>query len=69
MGDSVRKKRKNQSGQAVVEYIVLLSIAVGLMAFFVKSLTSGIDKTIPRWGRGIEVQLRAGAAPASLWKK
>ena len=63
------KRRKNESGQAVVEYIILLSIAIGVMALFVRSLTTGIDKTIPKWGRGMEVQLRAGAAPASLWKK
>ncbi len=62
-------KKKSDSGQAVLEYVILLAITVGIMIYFVRNLSSGMNKTIPKWGGSLEVQLRAGAAPASIWKK
>ncbi len=62
-------KRRSDSGQAVVEYVILLAITVGILVSFVRSLSGSLNKTIPKWGESLEVQLRAGAAPASLWKK
>jgi hypothetical protein len=62
-------KKKTDSGQAVIEYVILLAITTGIMLYFVRSLSTSLNNTIPKWGGSLEVQLRAGAAPASLWKK
>ena len=65
----MKKSRKRESGQAVLEYVILLGITMGIMIYFLRTLTTGVNRTIPKWGRSFEIQLRAGAAPASLWDK
>jgi hypothetical protein len=61
--------RKKQSGQALVEYILLLSIVVGVVGFFVSKLTTSLDTTTGKYGAIVERQLRTGKAPASIWTK
>ncbi len=68
-GARLRKRERNESGQAVLEYVILLGITVGIVVAFTRNLMAGVDKAIPKWGRNLEIQLRAGAAPASLWDK
>ena len=63
------KKRSKESGQALLEYIILLSIVFGMVIFFVHKLTGTFDKTTLSLGGKMERQLRTGAAPASLWTK
>ena len=53
----------------MLEYAILLAITVGIAIAFMRNLTAGVDKAVPKWGRTFEIQLRAGAAPASLWDK
>ncbi|MBC7396094.1 MAG: hypothetical protein H7333_01510 [Bdellovibrionales bacterium] len=63
-------KRKNkESGQALIEYILLLTIVFGFVIFFVQKLTGTFDTTTLSLGGKMERQLRTGAAPASLWTK
>ena len=64
-----KRKKKNESGQAIVEYILLLSIVVATSAFFMKTLTGLFDKTAATMGAKIEVQIRTGNAPATIWNK
>jgi len=68
-GERVRKRKKSDAGQAVLEYVILLGITVGIVVAFTRNLMQGVDQAIPKWGRKFEIQLRAGAAPASLWDK
>ena len=63
------KKRLNQSGQSIVEYVILLSITMAIVVGFARSITGLFDKSAPKMGGQFERQLRAGAAPAGLWKK
>lgn len=63
------KKRSNESGQAVLEYIILLSITMGIVVAFAKNMTSIFDQGAPKIGGKFEKQIRAGAAPAGLWRE
>ena len=60
---------KNQSGQAMVEYILLLTIVVVGAGFFMQTLSKAIDQMTAAQGGKLERQIRTGSAPASLWKK
>ena len=62
-------KRRAQSGQAVIEYIILLSIVMGIMVVFIHKLTDGLDTTTAGLGGQIEKQLRTGSAPPTVWTK
>jgi hypothetical protein len=62
-------RKKKNSGQAILEYVLLLSITMGTMVFFLRTMTKSLNTSIPRIGGIFERQLRAGAAPAGLWKK
>ena len=64
-----RRKRSNQSGQAITEYILLLAIVVGLVAFFMHTITGSFDQTTALFGGKIEKQIRTGSAPATVWNK
>ncbi len=61
--------QKRKSGQAVIEYILLLSMVVGIMVAFLRTLNGSFDKAVPRMGGTIERQLRTGAASAGVWRK
>jgi hypothetical protein len=66
-GGLLRKKRN--SGQAVVEYIVLLTMVIGIMVAFLRTLNGSFNKAVPKMGGVIERQLRTGAASAGVWRK
>ena len=59
----------NEGGQAVLEYILLLAIVLGGLALFLKQVSSSFDLMTATNGAKIEVQMRTGSAPASLWTK
>lgn len=61
--------QKRKSGQAVVEYIVLLTMVVGIMVAFLRTVNGSFNKAVPRMGGAIERQLRTGAASAGVWRK
>jgi len=61
--------RKRRSGQAVIEYVLLLTMVVGIMVAFLRTLNGSFDKAVPRMGGTIERQLRTGAASAGVWRK
>jgi len=64
-----KKRRKAESGQAILEYIILLSIVFGLVGVFVSKLTGSFDSATLLMGGKMEKQLRTGKAPASIWTK
>lgn len=66
---SVHSKRRRQAGQALVEYIILLTIVFGVVGYFVKKMTGSFDVSTARYGGSVEQQLRTGSAPASVWNK
>jgi Flp pilus assembly pilin Flp len=64
-----RRQKRNQSGQALVEYVILLSIVVGIVAVFMNKLSGAFDVTTARYGGKVEQQLRTGNAPPSIWDR
>jgi hypothetical protein len=64
-----KKSKSGQSGQAIVEYILLLSIVVGMLVAFLSNFTNTFDKATLGLGGKMEVQMRTGRAPATLWTK
>lgn len=64
-----RTLKKAQSGQALVEYIILLSIIVSVVAVFMNRVTGAFDVTTARYGGRIEQQLRTGSAPPTVWNR
>lgn len=59
----------NQGGQAIVEYVLLLSIVLVGLGLFLQKATSAFDVMTARRGGLIEQQIRTGSAPPSIWKK
>ena len=53
----------------MLEYILLLSIVVVGLGLFIQKVTGAFDSSTAIRGALIEKQLRAGAAPASIWTK
>jgi hypothetical protein len=61
------KKRSSESGQAFVEYILLLVIAVLSFGYLLSKLSGAFDNMTARTGANLERQVRTGSAPASIW--
>ena len=61
--------KASKSGQAIIEYIILLSIVVVGLALFLSKYTGLFDNMTVRMGGAMESQLRTGKAPASVWTK
>jgi Flp pilus assembly pilin Flp len=62
-------RKKSESGQAIVEYILLLAIVVGVVGLFLSKLTGTFDIATVAMGGKMEKQLRTGKAPASIWTR
>ncbi len=64
------KPAKSQtSGQAIMEYVLLLSMVLGVVTYTLRLLYGGMDKSTAKYGGIVEKQLRTGSAPASIWTK
>ena len=63
------KNLQNNSGQAIIEYILLLSIIIGIFAVVLPKMNAGLDQTTTAISSKLETQLRTGRAPTSLWTK
>lgn len=61
--------QKRKSGQAIIEYILLLAMVIGIMVAFLRTVNTSFNKAVPRMGGTIERQLRTGAASAGVWRK
>jgi len=66
---SEKNKRKQNSGQAVLEYVLLLAMILGGVGFVVAKLRDGSDKITAVSGAKLEKMLRTGSAPPTIWTK
>jgi Flp pilus assembly pilin Flp len=64
-----KKRSKRESGQAIVEYILLLAIVLGMVGVFISKLTGSFDLATTAVGGKMEKQLRTGKAPPWIWTK
>lgn len=56
------------SGQATVEYILLLAFVLTMAVGMGKALLSGLDKGVLGFGATLERNLKTGRLPANVWK-
>lgn len=59
----------SEGGQAILEYILLLSIVLVGLGLFLQKISGSFDAMTAKRGGALEQQIRTGSAPASVWKK
>lgn len=59
---------RDEEGQALTEYILILSAAVVGCVTLAKTILGTLDKGILRLGAQLEKDLQTGRAPLSVWK-
>ena len=63
------KKAGKNLGQALIEYILLLSILVGLSSLIFRTISSTFDRGLPLLGARMEAALKTGRTPNHLWRE
>lgn len=58
---------KNESGQATVEYILILGMAILAASGIGRGLMAVMDRGVVGLGGKLEQQLKTGRAPADVW--
>ncbi len=59
---------QDESGQGLLEYILILSACVIGATQLVKQIIRSLDKGILRLGGALERDLKVGRAPLSVWE-
>ena len=57
-----------RGGQAILEYILLLSIVLGLVTYFLRTMSDRLDSATAVMGGKLEKQLRTGSISVGIWK-
>ena len=58
----------SQSGQATVEYILLLLFTVGIATGLSRTIIGALDDGILRMGGQLQKDLKSGRAPNNVWR-
>jgi hypothetical protein len=66
---SLIEHRQSQSGQALIEYVLLLSIVVTIAIASIDRFTGLFDQLTARYGGKVEQQIRTGSAPPTIWNR
>lgn len=61
------RSRARNRGQAIVEYILLLSIVLVASSGLFRSIQSFFDRGVPFLGARMESTLKSGRTPTGLW--
>jgi Flp pilus assembly pilin Flp len=64
----VKKFIKDERGQAVTEYVLLLSATVVAAGFLAKRIMAVLDSGVLKLGGQLEKDLKTGRAPLNVWK-
>lgn len=59
--------RRNERGQAITEYILLLAIITILATTVLRGLLPALDKGMLSFGARLEQNLKTGRYSASIW--
>ena len=62
------KRLRNESGQALIEYMLVLLFAMGMATVLAKISKQAWDKGVLGFGGNLELSLKTGMLPASAWK-
>jgi Flp pilus assembly pilin Flp len=57
----------DETGQATVEYILILSVSVVAVSALVRKFFETFDKAVQVIGANLEKDLKTGRAPYSVW--
>ncbi len=68
MSEWAKKFARDESGQAVTEYVLLMSIALGSAIAISKGMMRVLDRFTLALGAQLEKDLKAGRAPSVIWK-
>lgn len=63
-----KRLASDQQGQAITEYILILSACVLGAAALARGILGVLDKGILRLGAQLEKDLKTGRAPVNVWK-
>jgi Flp pilus assembly pilin Flp len=61
------RMRRNERGQAITEYILLLAIITILATTVLRGLLPALDKGMLSFGARLEQNLKTGRYSASIW--
>ncbi|MBY0470123.1 hypothetical protein K2X30_03070 [bacterium] len=59
---------KQEDGQAITEYILLLSATIISAVAMARAIKNGLDEGVLSLGGQLEKDLRTGKAPLNVWK-
>jgi Flp pilus assembly pilin Flp len=62
------KFARDDSGQAITEYVLIMSIALGSAALITRGLMKILDQFTLAFGAQLEKDLKAGRASSAQWK-
>jgi len=57
----------SESGQAILEYVLLLAFVVAMSALVVTGIMGGVDRGILVFGATLEKDLKTGRMPSGAW--
>ncbi len=63
------KRKSAESGQAILEYIMLLAIIVPIVFYALRMMKTGSDQGTAKLGGRLEKQLRTSDTPINIWSK
>ena len=67
-GNSLRRCVRDESGQGLTEYVIILSFAIGTAVAVARSLRVAIDRGILVFGGELEKDLKTGRTQLGAWK-
>jgi hypothetical protein len=67
-GPTSRNSGSTESGQGILEYILILTFALTTTVLMARFMGSGLDRGVLLFGGQLEKDLKTGRTPASGWK-
>lgn len=59
---------RDEEGQALTEYLLILSVSIVGAGALARGILAALDKGILRFGGQLEKDLKTGRAPLNVWK-
>ena len=63
-----RVSTRDESGQGILEYILILSFALATSLILMRGMKTALDSGVLLFGAELERDLKTGRTPVSAWK-